>query len=167
MRPRQNGRHFPDNIFKCIFLNANLWISINISLNFVPKGQIDNTLALVQIMAWHRPGDKPLSEPMTVSFLIHIGISRPQWVNASLSFIISHCTLTHYPLRLLFQMCKFQTQPGDRYHEYPSKQCPTIKASESHWWLVNIGSGNGLVPSGNKPLPEPMLTPIYVAIWHH
>ena len=31
----------------------------------------------------------------------------------------------------------------------------------------NIGSGNGLVPSGNKPLPEPMLTQIYVAIWRH
>ena len=28
---------------------------------------------------------------------------------------------------------------------------------------VNIGSGNGLVPSGNKPLHEPMLTQIYVA----
>ena len=23
---------------------------------------------------------------------------------------------------------------------------------------VNIGSGNGLLPDGNKPLPEPMLT---------
>ena len=32
---------------------------------------------------------------------------------------------------------------------------------------VNIGSGNGLVPSGNKPLPEPMLTQIYVAKWSH
>ena len=31
----------------------------------------------------------------------------------------------------------------------------------------NIGSGNGLVLPGNKPLPEPMLTQIYVAIWHH
>ena len=28
-----------------------------------------------------------------------------------------------------------------------------------------IGLGNGLVPLGNKPLPEPMLTQIYVAIW--
>ena len=36
-----------------------------------------------------------------------------------------------------------------------------------HWWSVNIGSGDGLVPSGNKPLPEPMLTQIYVAKWHH
>ena len=32
---------------------------------------------------------------------------------------------------------------------------------------VNIGSGNGLVPSGNKPLPEPMLTQLYVAIILH
>ena len=34
-----------------------------------------------------------------------------------------------------------------------------------HWWSINIGSGNGLVPSGNKPLPEPMLTQISVVIW--
>ena len=31
----------------------------------------------------------------------------------------------------------------------------------------NIGSGNGLVPSANKALPEPMLTQIHVAIWYH
>ena len=30
---------------------------------------------------------------------------------------------------------------------------------------VNIGSGNGLVPSGNKPLPEPMLTQFLVTLW--
>ena len=31
----------------------------------------------------------------------------------------------------------------------------------------NFGSGNGLVPSGKKPLPEEMLSSILVAIWHH
>ena len=31
----------------------------------------------------------------------------------------------------------------------------------------NIGSGNGLVPSGNKPLPKPMLTQFLVAMWRH
>ena len=35
-----------------------------------------------------------------------------------------------------------------------------------YWWQVNIGSVNGLVPSGTKPLPEPMLANIYIAIWH-
>ena len=34
-------------------------------------------------------------------------------------------------------------------------------------WLINIVSGNGLVPSGNKALPEPILTQIFVAKWRH
>ena len=42
-----NGRHFPDDIFKSIFLNENVLISIKISLKFVPKGQISNIPALV------------------------------------------------------------------------------------------------------------------------
>ena len=41
---------------------------------------------------------------------------------------------------------------------------PEVNATIADWWLVNIVSGNGLVPSGNKPLPVPMLTQIYVAI---
>ena len=52
-----------------------IWISINITLKFVPKGQINNIPALVQIMAWRRPGDKPLSEAMMVRLLTHIYVS--------------------------------------------------------------------------------------------
>ena len=82
--PRQNGRHFPDDIFKCIFcLNENLWIPIKISLKFVPKDLINNIPSLVQIRAWRWPGDKPLSEPMMDSLLTHICIIQPQWVNFS------------------------------------------------------------------------------------
>ena len=81
LRPRQNGRHFPDNSFKCIFMNKNVCISIRISLRFVPKGPINNIPALVQIMARRRPGDKQLFEPMMVSLLTHICVTRPQWVN--------------------------------------------------------------------------------------
>ena len=72
LRPRQNGRHVPDDIFKCIFLNENIWISIKISLKFVPKGPINNITALVQIIAWHWPGNKPLSQPMMVRLLMHM-----------------------------------------------------------------------------------------------
>ena len=81
LRLRQNGHHFPDDIFKCIFLNENVWISIKVSLTFVPKGLINNIPALVQIMVWRRSGDKPLSEPVMVSLLMHICVTRPQWVN--------------------------------------------------------------------------------------
>ena len=83
LRQRQNGRHFADAIFKCIFLNENVWIPIKISLKFVPKGPFNDIPALVQIMAWRRPGDKPLSEPMLVSLPTHICVTRPQWVNSS------------------------------------------------------------------------------------
>ena len=81
LRPRQNGRHFPDDIFKRIFLNENARISIRMSLKFVPNGPFNNNPALVLIMAWRRSGDKPLSEPMMASILTHICVSRPQWLN--------------------------------------------------------------------------------------
>ena len=83
LRPRQNGRHFVDDTFKPIFLNENIRISIKISLKFVPKAPINNIPALDQIMAWRWPGDTPLSEPMMVSFPMHICVTRPQWVNPS------------------------------------------------------------------------------------
>ena len=57
-----------DNIFKCIFLNENDRIPIQISLKFVPRSQIDNKPALVQAMAWRRTGNKPLPEPMLAQF---------------------------------------------------------------------------------------------------
>ena len=79
LRPRQNRRHFADDTFKHIFLNENVRISIKISLKFVPKGPFHNNSALVQIMAWRRPGDKPLSEPMMVRSLTHICVTRPRW----------------------------------------------------------------------------------------
>ena len=50
LKLRQNVRHFPDDILKCIFLNKNVWISTKISLKFVPKGPIHYDAALVQIM---------------------------------------------------------------------------------------------------------------------
>ena len=78
LRPRQNGRLFTDDTFKRIFMNENNIISIKISLKFVPKGLFNNILALVLIMAWRRPGDKPLSEPMMVRSLTHICVTRPQ-----------------------------------------------------------------------------------------
>ena len=73
--PRQNSHHLADNISKCIFMNEKFYILIQISLRFVPKGPIDNKSAFVQVMAWHRAGDKPLPEPMltqfTAAYMLH------------------------------------------------------------------------------------------------
>ena len=74
LRLRWNKQHFADDIFKRIFIffNENVWISIKISLKFVPRGSINNIPASVQVMAWRRPGDKPLSEPMMVRLPMHM-----------------------------------------------------------------------------------------------
>ena len=66
--PGQNGRHFAGKILKCIFMNENISISNKIWLKIVLKDPIDNNTALVQMMAWRRIGDKPLSEPMLIRF---------------------------------------------------------------------------------------------------
>ena len=80
LRPRQRGHHFPDDIFKCIqiyvFKLRFQWVL------FVPKGPIDNIPTLVQMMAWRRPGDKSLSEPMMDNLRTHICVTRSQWVNS-------------------------------------------------------------------------------------
>ena len=86
LRQRQNGCHFTDGILNFIFLNENIKILIKIWLKFIPKGPINNIPVLVQIMAWRRPGDKPLSETMMVIFPTHICVVRPQGIEAS-SFI--------------------------------------------------------------------------------
>ena len=44
---RQNGRRFEDDLFICILMNEKFCILIEISLKFVPKGQIDDNPALV------------------------------------------------------------------------------------------------------------------------
>ena len=88
LRPRQNGRHFPDAIFQCIFLNENVWILIKISLKFVPKGPINKIPALLQIMSWPWPGNKPLSESKMATLLTHFCTTRPQWVKNSFQWLV-------------------------------------------------------------------------------
>ena len=88
LRPRQNGRRFTDDTFKCIFLNENVRISIKISLKFVPRGPINNIPALVQIMAWCRSGNKPFSEPMMVSY--SASMSYVETENGPFYFILTH-----------------------------------------------------------------------------
>ena len=65
---------------------------LNLSLKFAPKGSINNIPAQVQIMAWRRSGDKPLSEPMIVSLLTHICVTRPRLDNFSRVITTNVCT---------------------------------------------------------------------------
>ena len=60
----QNRRHIADDIFKCIFLNVNDDMPIQIASKLVPMGPVDDMLPLSQVKARCQIGAKPLPEPM-------------------------------------------------------------------------------------------------------
>ena len=64
--PLENGRHFAD-MFKWIKMN-DFFNLIQTSLTFAPMDAIDNSPALVQVMAWRRTGGKPLSGLILTKF---------------------------------------------------------------------------------------------------
>ena len=134
LRPRRSGRNNADDIFKCIFLKENVWIPTIISLKFVPKGSINNIPALVQIMAWCHPGDKPSSEPMMASLLTHICVTRPQWVNRFgiwNSNLLLGVLKTKLP-EVIFQFCWQQSLQSDRgsCYSYQCRICINTKITE-------------------------------------
>ena len=102
LRPRQDRRHFADDIFKWIVFDENCCILIKFSLKYVRKGPIDNNPALVQIMAWRRSGDKPLSEPMMISLSTHIHPSPKVMADF---FQTKKLTWCRYPICTIFGGC--------------------------------------------------------------
>ena len=89
LKPRQNGRHFADDMFKCIFLNENVWIPIEISLKFVPKCSINNNPALFQIMVWRR---QATSRYLNQWWLVHWRIYASLGLNELTDQAHSHST---------------------------------------------------------------------------
>ena len=100
---------FPDDIFKCIFLNENVWTRLSIPWSIF-NGPINNIPASVQIMGRRRPGAKALSELVMVRLLTHICITRSQWVNA-----LSHHRQPQRCVRFFFLkiFCEFSLNVGD------------------------------------------------------
>ena len=60
-----------------------------------------------------------------------------------------------------------QKTHGDWYLDSLSKCYHGMNARRSRWREINIGSGNGLVSWGTKPLPKPVLVMTSDAIWRH
>ena len=139
LRPRRNEQHFADDIFKHNFVNENVWISIKISLKFVPNGPINSIPALVQIMAWHRSGDKPLSEPMMENLVTHICVARPQWVKWA-KFIL--------PLNNICPLMAWQlVMPEHQLEQYQQKFIFTFISTEVGIHVYIAGSRHSLLYS--------------------
>ena len=153
---RQNGRHVPDDTFKCIFLNGNVLISIKILLKFVPKGLINNIPALDQIMAWRRPGDKPLSEPMMVSLPMHICITRPQWVKYAHNgpkFVLWSVFLLY-----LFEAASSWHHYGWYSHKFP-KYCMNLEWETLKTELRKTYDLRGWLNQKTKPMTHNLFFP--------
>ena len=144
LRLRQNRCHFADDIFKCNLFNENVWIPIKISLKFVPKGPINNFPALVQIMAWRRTGDKPLSEPMMTQFN-NTYIHMPLGLNE----------LTHLPLDKMATISQMIFPDAFSWMEI------FLFRLKFHWSLFLRRR------IGDKPLSEPMLMQFSDAYMRH
>ena len=72
--------------------------------------------------------------------------------------------LTYWSLRDATSIYNFQTDIKATYLEHFLWICPRWKVMRHHWWLFNIGSGNGFVRSKIKPLPESMLAKFHNVI---
>ena len=111
-------------------------ISLAISLKFVPRVPVNNSPALVQIMAWRRPGDKQWFEPMVIRSSMHICVTQPRWVITSLPLtcgldkvklghrLITICD-THIPMKIIFTIPK------------PTSCHQTLFTQTSNNWLLN------------------------------
>ena len=128
-RPRQNGCHFAYSIFKCIFLKENVWNLIRISLNFVPKGPINNVPAMGQTMAWHQIGVKPLSELMQTRFT--------DW-NQKSSQNVSICNVTILVTQIYTEMGTDKEAPTPRHKQISKYFCIM--------WYDNIWKNKRLYP---------------------
>ena len=97
LRPRQNGRHFSDDIFKCIFLNENVWLLVKVWMKFVPKGPTNTIAALVHIMAWRRPGNNHcLNQWCLVYWRIYPSLGLTEFTHTGL--IIRTNILRHFEM---------------------------------------------------------------------
>ena len=152
--------YFADSIFQIYFPKICFASSTQISPKFVFKGIIINYSAC---RWWRGTKQVPsLLEPMLVQF-----VNPPKQRNWQVS---DHPTTPQHSLFYGFnslapggfdyslKINKFQTHFNDKYLKYFLWNCYQVNATTPHWSLVNIGSSNGLVPSGNNPLPKQMLT---------
>ena len=103
---------------------------------------------MVQIMAWRRPGDKPLSEPMVVSLPTHICVARPQWVKFCFYFwfTLYYCLSGLY-LELIYSS-------GVSYSKYPRFHAWRDERMEVTMDWDFIRNFNGTTPGLTEKLGE-------------
>ena len=104
VRPRQNGHNIVDDIFTCLFERKCATCDKKFT-GYCPllriRIQFYIMSVLVQIMAWHRTGDKPiiLTSDGWSSLLAHICVTLARWVAGLLQIHFS-CQKTDSEIHL-------------------------------------------------------------------
>ena len=119
LRPAQNGCHFAD-IFKYMLLNK-FWL--NFTKVCVLRLAI-NKSALVQVMAWHLTGDKPLPQPILTK--ISNVITRPNELILRKRLVADHPYFTRY-----------KTKYKSFIHVYRITTCSIMIISLILIWFLN------------------------------
>ena len=133
--------------------------------------------SLVQVMACSLYKAKPLSKPMLIYSKMdpqgQISVrfeSKLKMVSTkSLWFCLGHNSLTPGSCGRNLKWVIFKVISSTDIFSTSSERGETVLMChiEVNWWWVNLSPGHGLVSSGNKPLPESILTKISDARQHH
>ena len=164
------GRDKMGTISQTTFSHTFPWMKMyEFRLRFVPKGPINNIPALFQVIAWRRPGDKPLSEPMMVILLTHVWVIRPQWVNSSHVQLELGMTLRSIITRALVKFQTYLKFEDCRKSPRKPRYRPLFWFHAITWTTFDLA----LAPRqylnqfwsyfGTTPLPEPVLN----LFWQH
>ena len=105
-RPSQNGRHFPDDVFKCIFLCENVWISIEISLQCAPKVRI-NTINTRQAIIWTNACKFTNAYLRHSASMISLYGLWEMWQQLYYYFLNSSCRIVTWTLRIKWFSCEY------------------------------------------------------------
>ena len=111
-------------------------ISLKCVLKVLP---INNIPALVKIMAWNWTGDNTLSEPIIISLLTHICVTRPQWVNIGLNYLILTPMISYATTSKKGQQEGMYILPNILC--YGSKWLKITPCISSDQWYKEIGTG--------------------------
>ena len=145
-------------------MNSGWGISYEISLRWMPLDLTDDQSTLVQVMAWCRQQGLTLS----IWFTCPSGMWFWKFTCPAKVFTCpaNICTT---PVKLTYTAGKISTCPDWKNH-LPNwaRNHKSLCALRQDLYAPGIRARLNVEPwSGNKPLPEPMLTEIYVAKWRH
>ena len=138
----QHGWYYPDDIFKCIFMNEKFCILIRISLKFVPKGPIKNIPVLVHIMS----PDRRQAIIWTNAGLVHwriyaaLGGDELRWY-----IFMTECVVCVSTVASILETSSWATRPNGKkirmfLNNLPNQQYTRNDTWKTSWIILKLVS---------------------------